>query len=68
MQWKKHKCSSPSLPNSSKATKAYVKIRKEEQTRKSAKTPRSISNMFTSVGIHDPTSYIKFRRTGGRRY
>jgi hypothetical protein len=32
MQWQEHKkCSSPSLPNSTKATKAYGGIREEEQ-------------------------------------
>ena len=37
-QWQEHKkCSNPSLPNSTKATKAYGGIREEEQWRKSTK-------------------------------
>ena len=43
MQWQAHKkCSSPSLPNSTKATKAYGGIREEEQKRKSTKEPQDL--------------------------
>ena len=43
MQWQAHKkCLSPSLPNSTKATKAYGGIREEEQKRKSTKEPQDL--------------------------
>ena len=43
MQWQEHKkCSSPSLPNSTKATKAYGGIREEEQKRKTTKEPQDL--------------------------
>ena len=50
MQWQEHtKWSSPSLPNSNKATNAYGGIRDEEQRGESQRTPRPRSTEFPSL-------------------